>query len=463
MSEAIATKNSALKLFGRTIHLPHLPANTGDYSSSAGEDEQDLKCDDYNDDNEHLTAEDLQDQNPIQQKCDIIKEPPNYYGCSTDKTSKNEEEQGETSNSQEKILQKPDKILPCPRCNSMETKFCYFNNYNASQPRHFCRNCQRYWTAGGTMRNVPVGAGRRKHKNSVLHYSHISVSEALSNGRTNFPNETQQSSLMLNGTILTFDDDKPLSELMVSVSNAADKTMQNCSGNEFQKYKDLGIRAGDNGDDHSDGSSVTAVSSRDSDNGLPETLRQNCNSFPSHLPCFTGAPWPYIWSSVHCRNVVPPPGYSLPGIPMPFFPATTYWGCTIPTSWNVPWMSPPTAFQNQRPPTSGPSSPTFGKHSRDENVLNLTGTEEEPRKESNPGRRLWFPKTLRTDDPGEAAKSSIWRTLGIKHEVVDSVGGGLLEPFLPKIDERNCVSENSTLLQVNPAAMSRSLNFNESS
>ena len=60
----------------------------------------------------------------------------------------------------------PDKILPCPRCNSLDTKFCYYNNYNVNQPRHFCKNCQRYWTAGGTLRNVAVGAGRRKRKHN---------------------------------------------------------------------------------------------------------------------------------------------------------------------------------------------------------------------------------------------------------------------------------------------------------
>ncbi|KAJ4851394.1 hypothetical protein Tsubulata_014726 [Turnera subulata] len=59
---------------------------------------------------------------------------------------------------------RPEKIIPCPRCKSMETKFCYFNNYNVNQPRHFCKGCQRYWTAGGALRNVPVGAGRRKTK-----------------------------------------------------------------------------------------------------------------------------------------------------------------------------------------------------------------------------------------------------------------------------------------------------------
>ncbi|OAY26335.1 dof zinc finger protein DOF1.5 isoform X1 [Manihot esculenta] len=59
---------------------------------------------------------------------------------------------------------RPEKIISCPRCKSMETKFCYFNNYNVNQPRHFCKGCQRYWTAGGALRNVPVGAGRRKNK-----------------------------------------------------------------------------------------------------------------------------------------------------------------------------------------------------------------------------------------------------------------------------------------------------------
>ncbi|XP_057797585.1 dof zinc finger protein DOF1.5-like [Salvia miltiorrhiza] len=63
---------------------------------------------------------------------------------------------------------RPDKIIPCPRCKSMETKFCYFNNYNVNQPRHFCKGCQRYWTAGGALRNVPVGAGRRKAKPPCL-------------------------------------------------------------------------------------------------------------------------------------------------------------------------------------------------------------------------------------------------------------------------------------------------------
>ncbi|KAK8691987.1 hypothetical protein V6N13_075473 [Hibiscus sabdariffa] len=52
--------------------------------------------------------------------------------------------------------------LTCPRCDSNNTKFCYYNNYNLSQPRYFCKSCRRYWTQGGTLRNVPVGGGTRK-------------------------------------------------------------------------------------------------------------------------------------------------------------------------------------------------------------------------------------------------------------------------------------------------------------
>ncbi|PNT70923.1 dof zinc finger protein 5 [Brachypodium distachyon] len=59
--------------------------------------------------------------------------------------------------------------LPCPRCRSEDTKFCYFNNYNVNQPRHFCRACHRYWTAGGAIRNVPVGSGRRKNRPVLPH------------------------------------------------------------------------------------------------------------------------------------------------------------------------------------------------------------------------------------------------------------------------------------------------------
>ncbi|XP_074568727.1 uncharacterized protein LOC141825242 [Curcuma longa] len=61
-------------------------------------------------------------------------------------------------------------VIECPRCNSTNTKFCYYNNYSRSQPRHFCKTCRRYWTHGGALRNVPVGGGtRRSNKQAAKH------------------------------------------------------------------------------------------------------------------------------------------------------------------------------------------------------------------------------------------------------------------------------------------------------
>ncbi|XP_074578771.1 uncharacterized protein LOC141835240 isoform X2 [Curcuma longa] len=63
-------------------------------------------------------------------------------------------------------IPQPEAGLKCPRCDSSNTKFCYYNNYSLSQPRHFCKTCRRYWTRGGALRNIPVGGGCRRNKRS---------------------------------------------------------------------------------------------------------------------------------------------------------------------------------------------------------------------------------------------------------------------------------------------------------
>lgn len=54
----------------------------------------------------------------------------------------------------------------CPRCESLDTKFCYYNNYSLLQPRYFCKACKRSWTQGGTLRNIPIGGHSRRGKRS---------------------------------------------------------------------------------------------------------------------------------------------------------------------------------------------------------------------------------------------------------------------------------------------------------
>uniref|UniRef100_A0A0D9VSH9 Dof zinc finger protein n=1 Tax=Leersia perrieri TaxID=77586 RepID=A0A0D9VSH9_9ORYZ len=53
----------------------------------------------------------------------------------------------------------PEPALKCPRCDSTNTKFCYYNNYSLSQPRHFCKTCRRYWTRRVLLQAVLIPGG----------------------------------------------------------------------------------------------------------------------------------------------------------------------------------------------------------------------------------------------------------------------------------------------------------------
>lgn len=464
MSEA---KDPAIKLFGKTIPLSEENNANRDQESDEVLSGERLSDTEQEDGAQPITSEEFADSNAAAAENENPKTPSVDNEAAPTKTSKTEEEQSDTSNSQEKTLKKPDKILPCPRCNSMDTKFCYYNNYNVNQPRHFCKNCQRYWTAGGTMRNVPVGAGRRKNKNSASHYRHITMSEALQNARADLPNGTLHPNVNPNGTVLTFGTESPLCESMAQVLNIAESTMRNCARNGFHKPEEQRVPAsyggGENGDDQSSGSSVTAANSKDNvvKMGPHNPMMQNFNGFHPQVPCFPGAPWPYPWNPAQWN-----PAFCPPGFPMPFYPAPPpYWGCAMPGTWNVPWVTPPNSCPNQTASSSGPNSPTLGKHSRDESMVKHTSSGEEVlQKEDTPERYLWIPKTLRIDDLGESARSSIWATLGIKNDKADSVSGGsLFKAFQSKGGEKNHMSDTSSVLQANPAALSRSINFHESS
>ncbi|TVU22558.1 hypothetical protein EJB05_32267 [Eragrostis curvula] len=389
---------------------------------------------------------------------------------------------------QDKTLKKPDKILPCPRCNSMETKFCYYNNYNVNQPRHFCKNCQRYWTAGGTMRNVPVGAGRRKSKNSSLHYRQLLMAPDCMMGsrvdisKSPHPEALASSSAVTihatsrNETVLKFGPEVPFCESMVSALNIEEQNVTN-AGSAAQGPQ------GENREGNYCASSVTY-------NGLPEnTVQFDKNGAPVYCTGVTpvpqyylGAPFMYPWnvgwnnlpamvpgrsvpdssspseacstSSAPWMNSPMMPSSRLPGpaFPYPLMPPAL-WGCLSgwpATTWNIPWirtngcLSPPSSSNSN---CSGNGSPTLGKHSRDPNPL-----KEEKEKS------LWVPKTLRIDDPDEAAKSSIWATLGIKPGDPST-----FKPFQSKVESKDQTIDTAQVLQANPAALSRSQSFQESS
>ncbi|GLT43568.1 hypothetical protein SLA2020_175070 [Shorea laevis] len=475
------SKDPAIKLFGKKIHLPAdgeiQTISDDDLEKNRccgdGEGEDDKEKADKDSSEEKATEAEQEDETvhpnteesfnrEVSPETNVNPQTPSIdEETGKPKTGKTDKEQSSSNNSQEKTVKKPDKILPCPRCNSMDTKFCYYNNYNVNQPRHFCKACQRYWTAGGTMRNVPVGAGRRKNKNSASHYRHISISEALQAARIDSPNGLHHPALKSNGKVLSFGLDSPICDSMASVLNLGVKKVLNGTRNGFHSLEEQRIpilsTAGENGDDCSSASSVTVSNSMEEGgrNCMPEPVLGNINGFPSPIPCLPGVPWPYPWNSA-----VPQPAFCPPGFPMPFYPAA-YWNCGIPGAWNVPLMSlQSSSYPNQKSPTSGPNSPTLGKHSREADTQKPDDLErEKPSKQRN--GCVLVPKTLRIDDPSEAAKSSIWATLGIKNETRSA--GGLFKAFQPKSDEKSHVAETSPVLRANPAALSRSLNFHESS
>lgn len=512
-------KDPAIKLFGKTIPLPECPIpvdsreKSDPVSAPPADDEKDV-C------GETTQAD---DEDPI---TGPTEEPAELEGSSGTKRAKDcssrrkndkedsqqelaeknkattdpkpEEEQGETDDGggQEKALKKPSKVLPCPRCNSLDTKFCYYNNYNVNQPRHFCKHCQRYWTAGGTMRNVPVGAGRRKNKHSASHYRHIMMSsEGIPAVRVDAPDSAHHQVLSCgitssthpltgNGTVLKFGPDAPLCESMAAVLNLRDQKRN--------------VEMRETVEEPSCGSSLTASTSLE--NELPEnTGRMEQGGAPAacynglpptpHLPCYPGPPWAYPWNPAwnnmaamaagRCSSelvyghengnpnpvqwnsppMVAAPAFCTPGIAFPFVPAS-YWSCMpgwTSGTWNMPWLGPngvpSPSSSNSNSGCSGNGSPTLGKHSRDANL------QAEEKAEKN----LWVPKTLRIDDPDEAAKSSIWATLGIKPDQNEPISkGGIFKAFQPKTEDRIHTSDAEQVLQANPAALSRSQTFQES-
>ncbi|GMH31165.1 hypothetical protein Nepgr_033008 [Nepenthes gracilis] len=417
-------KDPAIKLFGKTIPLSsneEVDVVDGEHSNDRNILCSSNSSQSNNRDDKNASATALMDteeeERSSRTNSEEFKDPATQSAISdtprtpfADKEANNakKEEQSETSTSEEKPLKKPDKILPCPRCNSMDTKFCYFNNYNVNQPRYFCRSCQRYWTAGGTMRNVPVGAGRRKNKSSSASHCPIVIPEVFQAPQSDAVNSIIDPGFRANATVLTFGSDVCIRQSMAPALNLVDKS-PNCIPNGFIEPENA--------------NSSSRLMEKESNAGIQGSTRENLADFTPQPSCLPVPPWPYPcnpaqWSSASRI------------FPMSFYATPPYWGCGLVASCNLPWLMPPSFPPVQSSTSSGFVSPILGKHSRDGNTLKSFASKDVDavvRKGSE--SRVLVPKTLRIDDPTEAAKSSIWATLGIKNEKGDSINSGVfLEP-----------------------------------
>ncbi|KAJ1295786.1 hypothetical protein BS78_01G249100 [Paspalum vaginatum] len=450
-----------IKLFGKTIPVPeakglhHSGGGGGGSSSSSTE----------SDAAPETAQQDASDQSPQPEPEVVDAEDPNKSSPDTPRPGA-----GDDAASLREKLKKPDKVLPCPRCSSMDTKFCYFNNYNVNQPRHFCKNCQRYWTAGGAMRNVPVGAGRRKNKHAVAasHFFHR-VRAVLPDAAGGVPLKTT------GGTVLSFaPHGHHLAEQQVNIHHLKEKLLVPAArttnaGNPALSGPCSEAEGSSNSRDHQD--TTTSPHGGIKEKSTVENEKPE-NGSGVHLPA------PSASMNNGATTVWPPPAatYFSSGIAIPIYPAAPgYWGCCmVPGPWSLPWpvQAPPQAQGLVSPTTAppsvsssgpvGPGSLTLGKHPRDRE-----GDE----------AKVWAPKTIRIDDADEVARSSIWSLIRIKGDKTQDeadhagVGHRLGTVFESKLEAKKMAKQEMAATgsppplpgHANPVALTRSVTFQEGS
>jgi len=422
-----------IKLFGKTIPVPE--------TAAVGEAAKDIQ---QSGGSGSGTTDPKGQENNVQ---DSTGSPPQQEVADTEDSSA-DKQQGEAGNPKEK-LKKPDKILPCPRCNSMDTKFCYYNNYNINQPRHFCKNCQRYWTAGGAMRNVPVGAGRRKSKSASA------TSHFLQRVRAGLPVDPLVcAAAKTNGTVLSFG----------SAMSSLDLTEQ------MKQLKEKLVPIA--GDERSVGSRNQGPSAKAEDPDRKENVTADKSARVVQHPCMTNgvAMWPFS-----CAPPVPASACYGPGsIAIPFYPAAAaaaaYWGCMVPGAWSGAW--PPHSGQSETGSSITSASPAASTKS---NICFTPGKHPRDRDEEGGAKgngKVWVPKTIRIDDVDEVARSSILSLIGIGGDKAGKDGGRgckLARVFEQNEEAARTATPHSAaisglpFLQGNPAALSRSLTFQEGS
>ncbi|XP_027923943.1 cyclic dof factor 3-like isoform X2 [Vigna unguiculata] len=444
----MSNKDPGIRLFGRKIPLPEsqIPATSQNAYNGIKKKEVEMPCAENSENSKQETPHNNPQENESKVNSKAVEN--NTESSSTD---------------EDKILKKPDKILHCPRCNSLDTKFCYFNNYNVNQPRHFCKNCQRYWTAGGTMRNVPVGAGRRKNKHLASQYRHIIVScdgiPTTSDSSCHQLSTTLQSAAVFrsstdNGTVLKFSPDAPpLCESMESMLNLKEQN--------HEKVEE----------------EVSLCGSSSMTNACTPRNKSTEPTASKPLQCYPVPPWIFPWNqdwnnvastaSVHPSSLqicnpytsadpasmqwCPTPIMAVPTIYPPSFPLQfvpgSYWGGTgaASTGFNG-CLSPTSSTSNSC--CSGNGSPTLGKHTRD----NLSTDEQKS------DMCVLVPTTLTIDDPNGASKLA---SSGTNPDNQQCVPEGAISKRAKAREGKDRVLGVSQILEANPAAISRAHAFQE--
>lgn len=289
------------------------------------------------------------------------------------------------------------------------------------------------------MRNVPVGAGRRRSKNSVASMQinkHITVSGSCLQTAAVPPHDVQRQQCA-NGTMLCFNSE---------IANGADGSMDPVLIERIT----TSTKKEEERNTHSARSSAVQSIPTESVNKIV----QNCSDTSVQVP-LNGSSWGCNWSPVF-------PLYSN-YYPSVFYPVGQPWGFG---PWITPGLPPLSSAPSNAETLSEPACSPLGKHSREElHLKDKHLNSANPNAEDNAQEKsLWMPKTLRITDPEEAAMSSIWLSIGIKKgKGENAASGGMFKGFQSKArpDAKISAMEISQHMNPNPAALSRSHNFHE--
>ncbi|KAJ7529352.1 hypothetical protein O6H91_15G045800 [Diphasiastrum complanatum] len=492
INEKIVMPEMAIKLFGKTIALPlyinpdievntenpmnarsisltdfkssDAPEKESQYLSSPEEDErfpslvpeeirsssssnrgykEDKQVESFSAADDPLTAAGVTDA-----------KPQSKSGEGDDKAKSDEDPQ--SSVSEERARRKPDKAVSCPRCESLDTKFCYYNNYNLNQPRHFCKNCQRYWTAGGSLRNVPVGAGRRKNKHVSVQQWHVQL--------PNVRADAMEAAQRLISCAFPEGVDFPLTPVftqdMRSLLSASPESMN-------QKA-----------------SSAQAVATCNQASQKPSHVRSQktdlkdgagWGGWPGGSPVSPlHGTWPLLCNMRWIDSSLAASEVAISALPGSDADASNkragIQACPpaprLSSGWSGAWnmslgaaaaaaiaaaAAAAAAAAKVKSAELATTMPVLGKHPRSEST---------PYQDENAGS-LWAPKTQRLTGPGEeAARSSIMAILAAAKQPESITSRSMLKAFQPKQGNQHD-NHPANFLTANPAALARSAAFRE--
>lgn len=191
--------------------------------------------------------------------------------------------------------------------------------------------------------------------------------------------------------------------------------------------------------------------------------KSNCPSNPDHtkhpelfpsaqgISCFSG-------NAVHFSSPVLQDTTFPSSFAINFYPANPY---CISSAVPRTWRPAPLLSSSQSMSSANPTSP-LGKHHINGSLLKSNTNGSDSDVESGTNRYFMPNKALKVDYRNDAATCSMRYSMDIKGNNKGSfMGSTHFKAFYPILHGKHHIADNSLILQANPAAFSRSMNFHE--